>query len=425
MKASEKTRSLLEEHKRLIAPVQTLSELPFAVSGAHGIYLVDADGRDVVDFISGACTMNLGYDPIPHGPYAQFPFPYATSELPLRYARKLASKFPYGECMLSYGISGSDGIDASIKYARAFTGRGGVLSFRGDYHGKTMGSMAITGDGGRREIGPLMPGAALLPFCTEQATEDEVSDVLAKVEKLAPSLACAVFECVQGDSGFLPMHRSLMHGLYELSRKRGFLMVSDESQLAYYRTGPFFSCENFPDIKCDLIVMGKFAGGGIPLSAVLGRPGIMRSLKPLEHDFTFAGSQEACARGMAAFDRCEELSRKGRLLDLASRMLDHFGKLKASHGASLAGVTGCGTAYGIWVRDPDGADDRKACFKVLFDCFERGLFTQRLGSSFLRCEPEYTITDDELDRCFGIIGDALSDLEQGRIGDQCMEYYVP
>lgn len=425
MKVSEKTRSLMEEHERLIAPVQTLSELPFAVEGAHGIYLVDADGRDVVDFMSGACTMNLGYDPIGHGPYAQFPFPYATAGLPLEYARRLASKFPYGECMLSYGICGSDGIDASIKYARAFTGRSGVLSFKGDYHGKTLGSMAITGSGSWKSVGPLMPDAFMLPFCTEQATEKEVGEVLSQIEKLAPSLACAVFECVQGDSGFLPMHRELMHGLYELSRKYGFLMVSDESQLAYYRTGPFFSCENFPDIKCDLIVMGKFVGGGIPLSAVLGRPEVMRSLKPLEHDFTFAGNQEACARGMAAFARCEELSRKGRLLDIASMMLSAFDDLKAKHPSSVAGVTGCGTAYGIWVKDPEGKDDRKACFKVLFRCFENGLFTQRLGSSFLRCEPEYTITDEELEGCFGIISGALSDLEQGRIGGECMKFYVP
>ncbi|MGN0908932.1 MAG: aspartate aminotransferase family protein [Succinivibrio sp.] len=425
MHISDKTRSIIEEHNRIVAPVQMLSELPFAVEGAHGIYLVDADGRDVVDFISGACTMNLGYDPIPHGTFAQFPFPYATSALPVRYARKLASKFPYGDCLVSYGICGSDGIDASIKYSRAFTRRSGVLSFRGNYHGKTMGSMAITGDGGRAAIGPLMPGATLLPFCSEQASASEVAAVLGEAERLAPSLACAVFECVQGDSGFLPMHRELMHGLYEPSRKYGFLMVSDESQLAFYRTGPFFSCQNFPDIECDLIVMGKFAGGGIPLSAVLGRPGIMRSLKPLEHDFTFAGNQEACARGIAAFDRCEELSRKGRLLDLAQLMLEAFATLKAKHGASLARVTGCGTAYGLWVRDPKGEDDKKACFKVVFRCFENGLFTQRLGSSFLRCEPEYVITDEELSRCFGIISAALTDLEQGRIGDECMEYYVP
>ncbi len=425
MKASASTQEIIKEHRRLIAPVQTLSELPFAVAGAHGIYLVDADGREVVDFISAACTMNLGYDPIPHESYAQFPFPYATGELPLRYARKLCAKFPYGDCMLSYGICGSDGIDASIKYARAYTGRSGVLSFKGNYHGKTLGSMAITGDGGRAAIGPMMPGATLLRFCTEQAGAGEVREVLSEIEKLAPTLACAVFECVQGDSGFLPMHRDLMHGLYELSRKYGFLMVSDESQLAYYRTGPFFSCENFPDIKCDLIVMGKFVGGGIPLSAVLGRPEIMRSLRPLEHDFTFAGSQEACARGISAFDRCEELSRRGRLLDLAGMMLDAFDDLKRKHPRSLAGVTGCGTAYGIWVKDPDGKDDRKSCFKTLFRCFENGLFTQRLGSSFLRCEPEYTITDEELQKCFAIISGALSDLEQGRIDDGCMEYYVP
>lgn len=424
MRVSEKTAAITKEHEELIAPVQTLSELPFAVTGAHGIYLVDADGRDVIDFISAACTMNLGYDPIAHGNYAQFPFPYATSDLVLSYAKKLISKFPYGKCMLSYGICGSDAIDASIKYSRAYTGRTGVLSFTGNYHGKTMGSMAITGSGQYPDIAPLMPDTYMVPFCAEDASAEQVRSTLIEIEKLAPKLACAVFECVQGDSGFLPMHRDLMHGLYELSLKYHFLMVSDESQLAFYRTGPFFSCGNFPDIECDLIVMGKFTGGGIPLSAVLGRPEIMKSLKPLEHDFTFAGNQEACARGMAAFDICESLYKKGRTYELAEKLLDAFERLKKEHAKSVARITGCGTAYGIWIKDPEGMDDRKACFKVVYSCFEKGLFTQRLGSSFLRCEPQYTISDDELARCFLIINEALCDLENKKIDPEAMKYYI-
>ena len=109
---------------------------------------------------------------------------------------------------------------------------------------------------------------------------------------------------------------------------------------------------------------------------------------------------------------------------MAGKLLDAFETLKKEHANSVARITGCGTAYGIWIKDPEGVDDKKACFKVVYSCFERGLFTQRLGSSFLRCEPQYTISDEELSRCFSIIDGALIDLEKNSTDKDAMKYYI-
>lgn len=419
------TAQLLRRHEKLIAPVQTLSELPLAVTGAHGPYLECADGREILDFISGACTMNLGYDPILPGHIGQFPFPYATGSVQLEYAQRLIALYPYGQAMLSYGISGSEGTDAAIKYARAYTGRRRIISFAGDYHGKSYGAMTLTSvfKGGSDYIGPMLPECRLLPFCGEDAQAEQVSAELSEIEAQGGEIAAVIFEAVQGDSGFLPLHCGFLEGLYELSRRMGFLMVSDESQLAFWRTGPFFSVENYPKVQADLIVMGKFLGGGIPLSAVIGRPEIMKSLRPLDHDFTFAGNAEACARGLKAFGITKTLQAHGRIAEIAKALEDFYAGLKRRHPQAVARLTGLGTARGLWLRSQDGReDDQTACFKVIYECFVRGLYTQRLGSSFLRLEPEYTLTNEQLQQAFGIIEGAIAALECGEIDDACLKW---
>lgn len=425
----DKINEYLKKDQKIIGRVQHLAELPLVVAGATGPFIIDAEGRRILDFISSACTQNLGFDRLEFTHCGAFPFPYACGTTQIDYAEQLIGKYPgpaRGDIQLTFGVCGSETIDEAIKLCRAFTGKTRILSFRGDYHGKTYGSASITSMPGAafEKFGPMLPGCLITDFCHEGESEAAAEAAVAQVEEQArEGLAGVVFEAVQGDLGMLPVHPVLLQRIFALARQYGFLTVSDEIQLAFYRTGPFFSVENYQGCVPDIICMGKNLGGGLPLSAVLARREIMQVLDPLDHAFTFAGNAEACGRGLANFRIIEELYQRGALKRLAEQM--HLRLRQLTQRFGFVSHTGLGLAHGLWIKSPDPRfGDEQACFMVMWRCFELGLYTQRLGSSFLRLEPQLNLGEQRLNEGFDLIEQALSDLETGKIGIECLKYML-
>ncbi|MBO8415852.1 MAG: aminotransferase class III-fold pyridoxal phosphate-dependent enzyme, partial [Proteobacteria bacterium] len=270
------TAQALQDDAKYIASFSHLSEVPLVVASAHGSYLVGADGREYLDFISGACTMSMGYDkPKETMAYGSFPFPYALGLPQLEYAKALIRHFPGGSDNIKayFGVCGSEAVDGAIKLCRAFTKRKKIVTFSGDYHGTTFGAVSLTTMPGRisDKFDPLLPEVAVLPFCDEEASDDDIDNCLLQLAYMDyESIAGFIIEPVQGDMGMVPMHQKLMQSIYSIAKTWGIAFVVDEIQMALHRTGPFFSIENYDGIIPDAVIMGKSIGGGIPLSCIMG-----------------------------------------------------------------------------------------------------------------------------------------------------------
>lgn len=417
MVQSAQVQHYLELSKRLIGRAQFLLEVPLVVADTKGPYVIDCDGKYYLDFISGACTQNLGFDPQLGPMPCGFPFPYAPGIIQLEYAQKLINLVSStSNLKLTFGVCGSEAIDAAIKYARAYTKRKKIVSFFGDYHGTTFGSCTLTTMPGRmgKSFAPMLPECYSIPFCDNSASSEEVEASLKALYALdLDSIAGVVFESMQGDMGMLPMHPYLLKEIASLATQHGFLMVADEIQLAFFRTGSFFSFEQFADFMPDIIAMGKNLGGGIPLSCVIAKDEIMDSLNPGEHDFTLAGNSEACARGLHNLNKILSLKESGRIDELCLKLKCHLQSLKDDFPELILDYTGAGLAYGLWFKAygkyAKANDVAEAMVKA---CFKHGMYTQRLSSSFLRIEPQLNLTDMQLDTGFEIIRKAIMDIKR-------------
>ena len=240
---------------------------------------------------------------------------------------------------------------------------------------------------------------------------DAAQDILEKIKALdCDTIAGFIVEPIQGDMGMLPMHQRLMHEIYSLSRKHHCAFIADEVQMAFYRTGPFFSIENYPDVFPDAVTMGKHIGGGIPLGAILGRKEFMQVLGPCEHAFSMAGNSEACARGLYNFNLIESKDFQNNLHKNIEILQDELKQLKQKYPSVIEKYTGLGLAYGLWVKSINShEDDNKACQKIIKRAFDLGLYTMRIGANWIRIEPMLNLDEKLLKEGMAILDKAIAD----------------
>ena len=248
-------------------------------------------------------------------------------------------------------------------------------------------------------------------ICDENADDERIDGVLEKIKALdCDTIAGFIVEPIQGDMGMLPMHQRLMHEIYSLSRKHHCAFIADEVQMAFYRTGPFFSIENYPDVFPDAVTMGKHIGGGIPLGAILGRKEFMQALGPCEHAFSMAGNSEACARGLYNFNLIESKDFQNNLHKNIEILQDELKKLKQKYPSVIEKYTGLGLAYGLWVKSINSHEyDNNACQKIIKRAFDLGLYTMRIGANWIRIEPMLNLDEKLLKEGMAILDKAIAD----------------
>lgn len=431
MSVSDNTQSFLALDKSVIASYQHLSELPLVIKDAHGSYLVDVDGKEYLDFTSGACTMNLGYQTFKGQGHASFPFPYATALNQVELAQRLVKYYPgvnSEDVRVGFGVCGSEANDAAIKLCRAYTKRKKIVTFKGDYHGTTFGAVSMTTLPGRisDKFAPMVPEIYVLPFCDETADNEALDECLLQLAFLDyETIAGFVIETVQGDMGMLPMNQKLMTMLYNIAKTWGIAFVVDEVQMAFYRTGPFFAIENYAEVIPDAILMGKHLGGGVPLSCVMGKKEFMDALGPCEHAFSMAGNSEACERALVVLDLIEKEGFRSTLDHSMMILYEGLNTLKNKHPKSVSHITGIGFAFGLWIKSIDQRlNNNQACFMVMYKAFELGLYTMRLGSNWLRIEPQLNISNDDLQKGLKILDEALTVFENGQISTDCLKWML-
>ena len=273
------------------------------IDRAEGIYLYDVAGKAYIDLISGIGVSNLGHgnpyvisaikeqlDKYMHlmvyGEYVQTP--------QVRFAEKLVSLLPASLQSVYFTNSGTEAVEGALKLAKRFTGRQQIVAFRNSYHGSTHGALSVMGNETYKQAyRPLLPGVNFIRF-------NEAADL----DFITARTACVIVETIQGEAGVKVPDASYMQALKTRCNETGALLISDEIQTAFGRTGKMFAFEHF-NIEPDILLLAKSLGGGMPLGAFIASAEIMSVLKEnpiLGHITTFGGHPVCCAAGLAALE---------------------------------------------------------------------------------------------------------------------------
>jgi acetylornithine/N-succinyldiaminopimelate aminotransferase len=281
----------------------SLNPLMLEISRAEGSFLYDREGKDYLDLISGVSVSNTGHrhpdvvaavkDQIDrymhlmvYGEVVQSP--------QVGYASRIASLLPSSLQSVFFVNSGSEAIEGAIKLARRYTGRNEIVYFRNAYHGSTTGALSIQGsETYRNAFRPLMPSTIMTEFNSAEA-----------VELISVETAAVVVEPVQAEAGVIQPEDGFLGRLRDACSRHGALLIFDEVQTGFGRTGKLFSLYRY-DVVPDILVLAKALGGGLPLGAFVSSSAIMSSLAhnpPLGHITTFGGHPVCCAAGLASLE---------------------------------------------------------------------------------------------------------------------------
>ena len=435
----DRCNALVERDEKVVAPCQHLSYYPLAIAKVEGSVITDLDGNKFIDFLSSASSLNIGSsNPIITKAieeqlknFTQYTAAYTYNEQTTEYAERLVSVYPGGvKAKVCFGNCGSDGNDAAVKFARAFTGRQKIIVFINGYHGNTYGSCSMTTCSTRMhaKMGPFLPEIYPFPFYGTDKSDEEVErDCMKAMETAfstylpATEVAAMVIEPVQGDGGILPAHPIFMKKLYETCKKYGILFISEEVQQGFYRTGKFFAIEHY-GIVPDGIIMGKSVGATLTLGAFMARDEIMDCLPAPAHLFTLGGNSIACAAGIAQFDYLQSEAFQTHLKSNIALLEKLAADLKAKHPKLVAFTRNLGFSMGIGIQKEDGSPDTDGVFKILFRSYEKGLVVISLAGWILRIQPPLTISPELLTRGFEIMDAAMNEYERGEISDDVLKF---
>ncbi len=438
----KKSLEYIERDKKVISRASRLSYFPLVIESGKGARIVDVDGNEYIDFLSSASSLNLGSS---HpavtcaieeqlGKISQYTAAYTYHAPLIEYAERLCSVYPGGEeARVVFGNCGSDANDAAIKFSRAYTGRSKIITFVNGYHGSTYGSLSLTAvtTRMRKKLGPLLPDIEHFRFYGSHLDDDFVREESTRdMEEAfstylpAEEVAAVIIEPIQGDAGNVPAHPIFMKKLYELCKKHGILFISEEVQMGFFRTGKWFSIENYEGIIPDGIIMGKSLGAGLTSGCFMAKKDIAQCLEAPAHLFTLGANHLVCAAGAAAFDvyKSQEFQDELKIKNALIRELAQG--LMEKHGDVVMFVRGLGLSYGIGIGSrTDGVftGDDTATFKILFRCFEKGLIVISLAGHVLRIQPPLVITEEELKKGFSIIDQAIAEYKAGEIPDSVLD----
>jgi 4-aminobutyrate aminotransferase len=402
------------------------------VDRASGSWIETVDGERYLDYTCGIGVTNTGHahprvvaaiaEQAGRGIHLQQNIVYHQPGLELH--RRLPSRFPNAAPGTDYGLflsnSGAEAVEAAVKLAKAATRRPMVIAFRGGFHGRTHGAMALTSSNVkyRAHFEPLMGGVHFVPYpyplrmggadAALAATLEALDELFATV--VAPDdVAAFVVEPVLGEGGYVVPPDGFLPALRALADRHGILLAVDEVQSGYARTGRFFATE-WTDATPDIVIMAKGIASGLPLSGIMAARSLLDQLGPGAHGGTYGGNAVACAAALATLDVIDDERLVARAERLGRRLLDGIAE-RALACASVAEVRGRGMMIGIEFADPGALVPRPDLVKALMaEALARNLLLLSCGTrgQVVRIIPPLVTTDDEVDLALGIIGDGLA-----------------
>ena len=378
--------------------MHTYARQPLALRSGHGVWVVDSDGRELLDLVGGIAVNVLGHahpavvealDTQSRALVHTSNLYYSEPQVELA-ERLVASSF---DARVFFCNSGTEAVEAAIKVVRKWGrrhrgGATGVVALEGAFHGRTMGSLAATAQPRYRELfQPMLAG-----FRHVAADVDAIS---AAVDS---DVAAVMLEPIQGESGVMPLPDTLLPDLRTLCDERGVLMVLDEVQTGMGRTGRWWAHQHTGVIP-DVMMVAKGLGGGVPVGAVLATPGA-DVFEPGDHGTTFGGNPLAAAVGCAVMRTIDEQGLVERAERLGEYMRESLLSLR-SDGVPIASVRGRGLMLGLVLDRPVAARAARAAL----DC---GLIVNAIGDSVLRLLPALIITEEEVDEAVRRLAQAFA-----------------
>jgi 4-aminobutyrate aminotransferase / (S)-3-amino-2-methylpropionate transaminase / 5-aminovalerate transaminase len=427
-----KSRALMEARRANVArgPFHTT---PIFAARAHGSVIEDVDGNKLLDFASGIAVTNLGHTPddvvaaitaqagkLLHSSVNVVPY-----EGYVALAERLNRITPGAFAKKTFlANSGAEAVENAVKIARAFTGRQAVVCFEHAFHGRTQLALTLTAKLGYRSgFAPFAPEVYRAPFPYAYRSDDaDVSEASFRaLDELIShhigrkNTAAVIIEPVLGEGGFIDAPGPYMRRLREYCSEHGIVLIADEIQTGFGRTGTMFACEHH-GVAPDLITLAKGLGSGLPISAVTGRAEIMDA--PAEGGIggTYGGNPVACAAALAVIARVEAeggaFLRRARALGEGLRA-----RLEAwkSRFEVIGDVRGLGPMLGIeLVKDRRSKEpDKASTAAVVKHAYEHGVVLLSAGtySNVIRFLPPLTISDDELAEGLAVVEQGLAALQ--------------
>ncbi|MBK0033197.1 4-aminobutyrate--2-oxoglutarate transaminase [Erwinia sp. S43] len=397
----------------------------FFAERAENATLWDVEGREYIDFAAGIAVLNTGHrhakiieavtrqlTQFTHTAYQIVPY-----ESYVSLAEKINQRVPIaGPCKTAFFSTGAEAVENAVKIARAHTGRPGVIAFGGAFHGRTFMTMALTGKVAPYKLGfGPFPGQvfharypnALHGVSTEEALAS--LETLFKTDIDPKQVAAIILEPVQGEGGFNIAPADFMRALRELCDRHGILMIADEVQAGFARTGEMFAMEHYPDVEVDLLTMAKSLAGGLPLSAVAGKAEVMDAPAPGGLGGTYAGNPLALAAAHAVLDIIDGERLCERSRRLGSELAEVLNGLKTEC-AAIAEVRALGSMVAVELNDPaTGQPSAELTRLVQQKALENGLLLLSCGTygNVIRFLYPLTIPDAQFKRALAILSDAL------------------
>lgn len=411
----------------IIAPVIE-TEYKTEIVDGKGSWLTARDGTQYLDFACGIATTNLGHRPdsVVAAAQAQLnkvwhaggTFLYDSI---VDAAEKIAAISPDGIDKVLFMNSGAEAVEASVKLAKKVSGRQGIITFRGGFHGRTMGSVTYTTSKAtyRQGYHPLVPSTFVTPFPhpfgwgmdQEEANAYALRELAFKFKhEVTPGeIAAFLVEPMQGEGGYYPASKAFMDSLRSIADEHGILLILDEVQTGFGRTGDWFT-SNLYDIRPDIIVLGKAIANGLPLSAVGASAEVFDAWPSGSHGTTLGGNPVCCAASAATVDALHDV-----LPGVAARSEHAFSRwntIKEDH-RTIGDVRGLGLMIGIDLVTEGNTPDTEAFASIGRHAHDAGMFILNCGpdGNVIRFIPPLNVSMDDLDRGIDILEEAITAYE--------------
>ena len=408
-----KSRAMIERDTKVASPSYP-RDYPFVISHGRGTEVWDVDGNRFLDFAAGIAVCATGHAHpavVAAVREAAGKFLHISSDYwhegMTALAERLSALVPLGEPGMSFFCqSGTESVEGALKLARYVTGRQRIIAFLGSFHGRTMGSLALTSSKYTQQAGfaPVMPGVTHVPYPNTYRPlfvgADQGRAVLDYIRMLfernlpATEVAAIVVEPLQGEGGYLVPPDGFLAGLRQICDEHGILLVFDEVQSGVGRTGKMF-CAEHSGVKADIMTLAKGLGSGMPIGAVVAKRSIMQKWKKGAHGNTFGGNPVCCAAANATIDLVRQ-QYVSNAANVGAHFMKRLAELRPGY-PCIGDLRGRGLMIGLELIEKDGAPARALVDRLLHRAYQNGLLLLSCGVSTLRFMPPLCVTEAEVD----------------------------
>ncbi|MFI5049916.1 MAG: 4-aminobutyrate--2-oxoglutarate transaminase [Gaiellales bacterium] len=423
-----KSREVLRRKEQVIVDAKSIY-LPIVIDRAHGIVVHDIDGNTFLDWTGGIGCLNVGHtneavsaalhaqvDRFLHTDFTMVPY-----ESYVELAERLLAVTPIsGPKKAAFFNSGAEAVENAVKLAKLATGRSAVIAFERAFHGRTLMAMSLTSKQHpyKAGMGPFAPEIYRAPYPyayrgdamdATRAALDELREMF--TTHVAPeNVAAIIFEPVQGEGGFIVPPKEWVQGLRQIADEHGIVLIADEVQSGYGRTGRMFAIEHF-GVEPDIITVAKSIAAGVPISGVLGRAEIVDRAGDSTIGGTYVGSPLGCVAGIAVLDQIEQRDLLARGRAIGERMRSRFEAMQATY-PQLGDVRGLGPMLALeFVKDPATKEPApELATAIAQGAMQRGLMILKAGihGQCLRVLVALVATDEQIDETLDVFEETLT-----------------